>query len=455
MKREKKNTILRISTLILALALLVSACTSPTAPPPAPTEPSVPLPAATNTPEPPTPTATLAPTEAPVDQVWENIQETGRIRVGISADYAPFAYVGDDFVIKGYDLALLTELSKRLDKPLDIQNMAFDGLLNSLQLGEIDLAVAAISVTEARDQLVDFSNIYFASEDAIVGDIDATMVITDPLQLAGYRLGVQHGSLYQDWVQDTLVVPGLMDPQDVLTYTTVQDALQALDPDLAQVELVMMDALPAELAQREMPVKIVARKLTPSLFAAALPQGAFELQAAINEALLQMQNDGTLARLAQDYLNIDNLAPLPTPAPTAIPATPAGCLDSMAFVADLNLPDNNMQSPPQFQPGTVFQKGWRIRNSGTCTWDNTYLLQFVGSSPVNAPVGGAPAAIQGTVAPGQTQDIFVTITAPWQPGRYQSFWQMRNTNGISSVRASGQAWKSSAMLPPPPGRALR
>ncbi|MBK9613678.1 MAG: hypothetical protein IPO34_20235 [Dehalococcoidia bacterium] len=70
-----------------------------------------------------------------------------------------------------------------------------------------------------------------------------------------------------------------------------------------------------------------------------------------------------------------------------------------------------------------------MRNSGTCTWNNTYALVFVnGNSPL-AQMGGQPAVIQGSVAPGQTYDIFVDLVSPLTPGTYQAFWSMRNAQG--------------------------
>jgi polar amino acid transport system substrate-binding protein len=421
-----QNRIVLLGCLAAALALFAGCSSRET---PAPTQAEAePTSTSTSTSAPP-----AQPSDTPVadvDVVWQNVQQEGKIRVGISADYPPFAYVADDFSIQGYDLALIAELSKRLNLPMDIHNLAFDGLANALQLGEIDMAIAAISVTESRDQVIDFSNVYFVSDDAALVDNDSTISLTDPQQLASYRVGIQQGSIYQDWLQETLIDPGLMAPQNMLLFSSAEDALTALDPAYAQAQIVLMDYLPAEVAARQKPVKIIAQGLNPERYAIAIPQGAFELQTRLNEALIQMQNDGTLALLAQNYLDIDNVAPLPTPAPTAIPATPAGCLDGMAYVADLNYPDNNMTTPAQFQPGTVFQKGWRIANTGTCTWNNSYVLEYVGSNPVNAPVGGAPVAIQGTVTPGQTYDIYVTITAPWQPGKYQSFWQLRNPTGM-------------------------
>jgi hypothetical protein len=149
-----------------------------------------------------------------------------------------------------------------------------------------------------------------------------------------------------------------------------------------------------------------------------------------------MQRDGTLERLAQQYLSVP-VQPLPTPTPTPRatqpppPTAPAACLDGMAFVDDINYPDNNMENPAIVPAGAAIQKGWRIRNTGTCTWNANYIIGYIGANPPNSPVGGNPAAIVGSVRPGETYDVYAGLVAPSQPGRYQSFWTLRNPRGES------------------------
>jgi len=374
------------------------------------------------------------PTPQNPDQVWLRIQNQQKMVVGISADYPPFAYIGSDFSFQGYDLALIQEIGKRLDLPLEMRNMAFDGLFNALTLGQIDVAIAAISVTPERESLNDFSNVYYVGDDALLSRSDANIQVTSPNDLVNFRVGVQKGSVYEEWVRDSLISPGLMRPQFLLSYESADQALQALVNPNPDIDLYLLDFQPAQAAIMQQPVIVVAHDLNPQRYAIAIPQGAFTLQERINQTLTDMQNDGTLAALARQYLNVQNPPPLPTPAPTLaptqLPPTPVGCLDGMKFVQDLTFPDNNMISPPQVQPGSAVQKGWRILNTGTCIWDNTYVLTYVGSAPPNAPVGGNPVAIQGQVAPGQTYDIYANIIAPSQPGRYQSFWNLRNDRGV-------------------------
>ena len=145
-------------------------------------------------------------------------------------------------------------------------------------------------------------------------------------------------------------------------------------------------------------------------------------------------------KLAEAYLGLKpaDVEPLPTPAPaqptpTVAPnpptAAPAGCVDNMSYVADLNYDDQNMTAPPVLKPGQSFVKTWRIRNSGTCTWDSKYYLAYTSGNSSQAQMGGQPTYVKGTVAPGATYDISVNLTAPTQPGVYQGFWQMNDAKG--------------------------
>jgi polar amino acid transport system substrate-binding protein len=80
--------------------------------------------------------------------------------IGTSADYPPFEYRAPSFTIDGFDAALMREIARRLGVSVELHDYAFDGLLDGVQLGQIDGAIAAISVTDERSQQVDFSRTY-------------------------------------------------------------------------------------------------------------------------------------------------------------------------------------------------------------------------------------------------------------------------------------------------------
>ena len=110
-----------------------------------------------------------------------------------------------------------------------------------------------------------------------------------------------------------------------------------------------------------------------------------------------------------------------TPVPTSTQIPPVTYCDWVAFVKDVNFPDGTVVAP-----GETFTKVWRLKNRGTCTWTSDYMLVFSSGTQM----GGTTAVrLPGTVLPGQTVDISVTLTAPTGEGPYTSNWMLRNPSG--------------------------
>ncbi len=380
-----------------------------------------------------TPSATAVPTPAAAADAWAAVQERGRLIVGTSADYRPFAFYNEEFELDGFDIALARLLGERLGVEVEFSDMAFDGLGGALQVGQIDAAIAAISVTDARRAVVDFSSVYHVSEDAALARTDSSIALRSLADLAPYRVGVQEGSVFQTWLQEAGVAAGVLAADNLLAYT---DSNQAIgDLITGQIDVVVADRLPLEVAAREdAALVLVGRSLNEQQFAVALPIGS-NLTPRIDEALAALQAEGVLADLAEQYLSLEEteLAPLPTPEPqpterAALPIT--GCIDAMTLVAHVNLDDANMASPPPVSPGAAFQKTWRVQNIGTCTWDRSYQISPVGGNVPAARLGGSATPLPGAVAPGATVELSVDLVAPLTPGIYQGFWSMRAPSGL-------------------------
>lgn len=120
----------------------------------------------------------------------------------------------------------------------------------------------------------------------------------------------------------------------------------------------------------------------------------------------------------QPTLSIPTNTPLPPATPTPLPCNLA------AFEADVTVPDGTVMSP-----GQVFTKTWRLRNVGTCTWTSGYQLVFHQGDAMGVPAGYAQALTAGTVPPGGTVDISVSLTAPMTAGTYRGYWRLREPGG--------------------------
>jgi ABC-type amino acid transport substrate-binding protein len=410
----------RLALVALVAALLCAACAAPTPVPPA------------ATPQPPVRTQ-AAPTQPPAagDNSWDKVQRAGVLRVGTSADYAPYEFYNDQFQLDGFDIALINAIGEKLGVKVALNDYAFDGLLGVVTLDQADVAIAALSVTPERQAIADFSNVYFAGSDAVLARPDAEAgEITDTAALAAVRLGVQDNSVYETMAQDKLIDTGSMPKENLFVYSDITRAIS--DLKARRIDAVWLDRRPAEAWASDGSVKVIAQDLNQQLYAVAMKKGSTALRDKINAALLALQNDGTVAQLVQQYLNTrpeDVITPpqvLPTPDPSQPTPAPPACIDGAAWVADLSFSDKNMTAPPVLNPGQPFTKGWRIQNSGTCDWQIGYALTYVSGSAPAAQMGGQPVPVTRLVKPGETFDFNANLTAPIAPGTYQGFWQMQN-----------------------------
>lgn len=117
--------------------------------------------------------------------------------------------------------------------------------------------------------------------------------------------------------------------------------------------------------------------------------------------------------------------------PLASPAAPSGPTASLGdacnnnvFEGDITIPDGTI-----LKPGEDFVKTWQVRNTGTCTWDEGYVLVFIGGDRALDPVNYEFKRASDFVAAGTSVQLSVPLTAPLNPGSYQATWRMQSDSG--------------------------
>lgn len=107
----------------------------------------------------------------------------------------------------------------------------------------------------------------------------------------------------------------------------------------------------------------------------------------------------------------------PGSSPTAVPTA---CTNSAALISDVSVPDGT-----PFLPNSGFNKIWRIKNTGTCTWDSSYQLVHAGGHLLGAVSTSFP--LRDTVFPGQTIDLTINMVSPATSDTYQSDWKLQDS----------------------------
>ncbi len=104
------------------------------------------------------------------------------------------------------------------------------------------------------------------------------------------------------------------------------------------------------------------------------------------------------------------------------PAAALSTCNAAQFVADVTVPDDTI-----YAAGATFSKTWRIMNVGTCTWSTSYTLVYVDGTQMGAP---ATTSLPASVAPGNTVDLTVALTAPGSAGTYRGNFQLKDAGGV-------------------------
>ncbi len=226
------------------------------------------------------------------------------LRVGTNAEFPPFEYIDNDGEVAGFDADLIEAVAQTQGYRVEWANMEFKSLIGALESGGIDVAIAGMTITEARLQSVDFTDPYYDATQALVLLEGSTYQTIE--ELNGKKVAVQEGT-----TGDLMVTPGgegaiLTDPStQVFRFKKGVDAILTLLN--RAVDAVVIDATPAAEFVRANQGKIfqVMVEGEPEQYGIAVRKSAAgenQLLAELNEGLAKIRQDGTYDRLYEQYL---------------------------------------------------------------------------------------------------------------------------------------------------------
>ena len=227
----------------------------------------------------------------------DRILESGKLVMATDATWAPFEYMEGENVV-GSDVELAADIAEALGVELEVVNVSFDSLPMYLENGEADIVIAAMTVTEEREEVMEFSEAYCDSCQYIIVKEDDTNV-ENLDDLAGYVVGVQLGTTGDFLVSDEVNMGILMG-----TNTMVQQykdlAVAAMGLNAGDVQAIVCDR---QLAENICTVndgltcfEVVYEdgSNTQEQYAVAAKKGETALIEKINEIIVPLKEDGTI-----------------------------------------------------------------------------------------------------------------------------------------------------------------
>ncbi len=220
----------------------------------------------------------------------------GTLIFGTNAEFPPFEYVTSSGVIDQYDgidMAIAKNIAEANGMTAKVENMEFESLLIALQNGQIDAAIAGMTVTEDRIEEADFSTPYYTATQVMIVKEDSD--IASAADLADKKICVIQGYTGEICVKD------MGYPYEAFKKGT--DAIMELIN--GKCDVVVLDSATAQkyVSDNE-GLKIVedAAAFESEEYAIAVKKGNTELLDKINAVIDTMLADGTVAELGAQYI---------------------------------------------------------------------------------------------------------------------------------------------------------
>ena len=220
----------------------------------------------------------------------------GKLTMSTNAAFPPYESTDDNGNFVGIDIDVAAAIAEKLGLELQVDDMDFDAALLAAQNGKSDMVMAGVTVTEDRQLVMDFSDSYATGIQSIIVKEDSD--IASPDDLADKMIGTQRGTTGYIYCSDDF------GDEHVTPYDNGLTAVQALVN--GQVDAVVIDNAPAkEFVEANPGLKILDTAYAEEDYAIGVAKGNTAMLDAINGALEELKNDGTLQAIVDKHIKAE------------------------------------------------------------------------------------------------------------------------------------------------------
>lgn len=244
--------------------------------------------------------STAASSEASAEATEVELITPGTLTILTSPDYPPFESLdGDEYV--GLDMDIAKAVAEKLGYTPEFKTLQFDGIIPAVAAGgQGDIGISGFTVDPDRAKEIDFTTTYYIDDQAVavMNDSDITEENADEmLNAAGTIIAVQSGTTGEAYVQENF--PNAT----VQPYGNSTDAFAAMQSGQANAVCTNLAVVQSMIQTAYQDAHIVKTVATGEEYAIVVSQDNPALTAKINEALAELQADGTIDALVQKHMS--------------------------------------------------------------------------------------------------------------------------------------------------------
>ena len=220
--------------------------------------------------------------------------EAGKLHMSTNAAFPPYEMTADDGSFVGIDVEVATAIAEKLGLELVVDDMDFDAALTAAQQNKSDMVMAGVTVTDERLAVMDFSDSYATGVQVVIVPEGSDITLDN---LGDQQIGTQRGTTGNIYCTDDY------GEEHVVAYDNGITAVQALQN--GQVDCVVIDSAPANaLVEANPGLTILDTEYITENYAIGFPKNS-DLLPAVNEALAELIEDGTVQSIVDKYINAE------------------------------------------------------------------------------------------------------------------------------------------------------
>lgn len=239
--------------------------------------------------------------ETKADESLIKIEEKGVFVLGLDDAFPPMGFRDENNEIVGFDIDLAKEVTKRLNVELKSQPIDWNSKEQELATGNIDCIWNGFTISPEREKVITFSKPYLKNKQVLV--VKSSSPFNSLKDFEGKVVGLQGGSTASDAMESSLEFKNSL--KDVVEF---KDNLTALmDLNAGGVDAVVLDLFVANdnIKRSGMDFKVLDEGLTEEEYAIGFRKNDIALKDAVEAKLIEMNNDGTLAKISEKWFGAD------------------------------------------------------------------------------------------------------------------------------------------------------
>ncbi len=230
----------------------------------------------------------------------DKVKAAGKLVVGVEGTYPPFTYHDDNGELTGLDIELGKALADKLGVEVEFQEAAWDSLLIGIDTERFDTVINSVSITDERAEKYDFSDPYYYEARHVVVRADDDS-IHGPEDLNGKKIATNTTNAFIPWYEEQGV--------EVIGVDTSGEAIDLLLSGRVDFVGLNVPVLNAYLQEHpDAADKVKEAFVIPNsedVIAIPVRKGEPEFLDAINAALAELREEGTLKEISEKYLGGD------------------------------------------------------------------------------------------------------------------------------------------------------